>query len=192
MQRKSKIKLNIIVLLLSGIMFVVGSSITFSLFTSGSRFIANQKIAKFVFNAQKTDLIELPITNLNPGDKMEYTFQVANTLNSKRSEVTIDYQISIKTYHFMPLDIELFKIEDKQESKILTCNENYSRNIDNQLLCNGNIQTLNHDIDKLDEYKLKIKFPEIYNEEYYTELVDYIDIDISSWQATGGPIKDEG
>lgn len=192
MQRKSKIKLNIIVLLLSGIMFVVGSSITFSLFTSGSKFIANQKIAKFVFNAQKTDLIELPITNLNPGDEMEYTFQVANTLNSKRSEVTIDYQISIKTYHFMPLDIELFKIEDKQESKILTCDETYSRNIDNQLLCNGDIQTLNHDIAKLDEYKLKIKFPEKYNEEYYTELVDYIDIDISSWQATGGPIKDEG
>ena len=82
MQKKSKIKLNIIVLLLSGIMLVVGSSITFSLFTSTTKFIANQKVAKFIFNAEKTDLIELPITNLNPGDEVEYKFQVANNIDS--------------------------------------------------------------------------------------------------------------
>lgn len=191
MHKKSKIKLNIIVLLLSGIMLVVGSSITFSLFTSTTKFIANQKVAKFIFNAEKTDLIELPITNLNPGDEVEYKFQVANNIDSKHSEVTINYYMVIKTYHFMPLDIELYKVEGKDETKLLKCDETYSRNKDNQLLCNIDIQTLTHNESQMDEYKLKIKFPSDFNDEIYTELVDYIDIDINSWQATGVKLEDE-
>ena len=35
-----------------------------------------------------------------------------------------------------------------------------------------------------DDFKIKISFPEAYNNLEYTELVDYIDIDISSWQKT--------
>lgn len=184
MQRKNKIKLNIIVMLICGIIIILGSGITYSLFSSSSRLIANQKVARFIFEAKKTDLIELPITNINPGDKTEYRFQVANTLDSKQSEVTINYQMIIKTYHFMPLDIELYKIEDGEEKKILTCDETYSRT-DNQLICNTEIQTLNHNIAKMDDYKLKMTFPAKYNDENYTELVDYIDIEINSWQVTG-------
>lgn len=186
MLKKNKIKLNIIVMLIFGILIIFGSGITFSLFTSSSKLIANQQVAKFVFEAKKTDLIELPITNINPGDNVDYSFQVANTLESKSSEVTINYQMIIKTYHFMPLDIELYKIEDGEEIKILTCDENlYSRNADNQLLCNTEIQTMSYDISKMDDYKLKMNFPSIYNDEQYTELVDYIDIEINSWQVTG-------
>ena len=186
MLKKNKIKLNIIVMLIFGILIIFGSGITFSLFTSSSKLIANQQVAKFVFEAKKTDLIELPITNINPGDKVDYSFQVANTLESKSSEVTINYQMIIKTYHFMPLDIELYKIEDGEEIKILTCDEKlYSRNADNQLLCNTEIQTMSYDTSKMDDYKLKMNFPSIYNDEQYTELVDYIDIEINSWQVTG-------
>lgn len=191
MHKKSKVKLNIIVLLISGIMLVVGSSITYSLFTSSTKFVANQKVAKFIFNAKKTDTIELPITNLNPGDEIEYKFEVANNINSKRSEVTINYYMTIKTYHFMPLDIELYKVDGNVEERILKCDETYSRNQDNQLLCNMDIQTLSHNEAEMDKYKLKIKFPAIYNTENYTELVDYIDIDINSWQATGVKLDEE-
>ena len=31
-------------------------------------------------------------------------------------------------------------------------------------------------------YKLRISFPEEYNDEIYSNLVDYIDIEIKSWQ----------
>ena len=120
MLKKNKIKLNIIVMLVCGIILIFGSGITYSLFTSSSRLIANQKVAKFIFEAKKTDLIELPITNINPGDETEYTFQVANSLNSKQSDVTINYQITIKTYHFMPLDIE-FVNSDTRSACIGVC-----------------------------------------------------------------------
>lgn len=183
MLKKNKTKLNVIVALICGIVIICGSGITYSLFTSNSKLVVNQRVAKFVFNAKKTDLIELPITNLNPGDATDYTFQVANTKNSKQSEVTINYQIILKTFHFMPLSIELYKVENGQENKILTCDETYSRNEDNQLLCNTEVQSLSHDSEKLDNYKLKIVFPSEFNTENYTELVDYIDIEIKSWQA---------
>lgn len=185
MLKKNKIKLNIIVMLVCGIILIFGSGITYSLFTSSSRLIANQKVAKFIFEAKKTDLIELPITNINPGDETEYTFQVANSLNSKQSDVTINYQITIKTYHFMPLDIELYKVENDEEIKLLTCDETYYGRSDNQLICNTEIQKMSHNTAKMDDYKLKMTFPAKFNDENYTELVDYIDIEINSWQVTG-------
>jgi hypothetical protein len=36
-----------------------------------------------------------------------------------------------------------------------------------------------------DRYTLKLTFPKKYNSEVYSDLVDYIDIDINSWQSTG-------
>ena len=71
MKQDKKSKLKIIVMLVTSIVLICGSGITYSLFTSSSKLVANQKIAKFVFNAAKTDVIELPISNLNPGEKAE-------------------------------------------------------------------------------------------------------------------------
>ena len=36
-----------------------------------------------------------------------------------------------------------------------------------------------------DDYELKVEFDEKYNEEEYSDLVDYIDIEIKSWQKVG-------
>ena len=119
MKLNKKTRLKIIVMLVSSIVLICGSGITYSLFTSSSRLVANQKIAQFVFNATKTDVIELPITNLNPGAKSEYKFQVTNNIDNKRSDVTIKYQMTIKTFHFMPLEINLYK--ENEEPPLLTC-----------------------------------------------------------------------
>lgn len=185
MKLKKKVRLKIIIMLVCAIVLVCGSGITYSLFTSDAKLIANQKIAKFVFNATKTDLIELPIADLNPGDSVDYTFKVTNTLDTDTSEVTINYQMTIKTYHFMPLEIKLYKVEDDEEILVLTCDETYSRNEDNQLVCNTEKQTMSHNHKVQDEYKLEVIFPDEYNSEVYTDLVDYIDIEIKSWQTTG-------
>jgi len=183
-----KTRLKIIVMLVSSIVLICGSGITYSLFTSSSRLVANQKIAQFVFNATKTDVIELPITNLNPGAKSEYKFQVTNNIDNKRSDVTIKYQMTIKTFHFMPLEINLYK--ENEETPLLTCEES-SRNTDNEVVCNTEVQTMDYKLNATDNYKLVIEFPEEYNDDSYTDLVDYIDIEIKSWQAIGGEVKNE-
>ncbi len=184
MKLNKKTRLKLIVMLASSIVLICGSGITYSLFTSDSKLVANQKIAKFVFNATKTDIIELPISNLNPGSKSEYTFQVTNNIDNKRSDVSIKYQMIIKTFHFMPLEIKLYKVTNKEEL-ILSCDESYSRNSDNELVCNAAIQTMEYELNKTDNYKLVVEFPEAYNDDTYTELVDYIDIEIKSWQSSG-------
>ena len=188
MKVSKKTRLKIIVMLVSSIVLICGSGITYSLFTSSSRLVANQKIAQFVFNATKTDVIELPITNLNPGAKSEYKFQVTNNIDNKRSDVTIKYQMTIKTFHFMPLEINLYK--ENEETPLLTCEES-SRNTDNEVVCNTEIQTMDYKLNATDNYKLVIEFPEEYNDDSYTDLVDYIDIEIKSWQAIGGEVKNE-
>ena len=188
---KFRKKTRLIVLLITTIILICGTGITYSLFTSSATLVTNQKIATFVFNTQKTDVIELPITNLNPGDKTNYTFKVTNTLDNKKSEVTINYSMTIKTYHFMPLEIVMYKIENEQDKMIIKCDETYSRNKENQLLCNTPVQIMKHSQSVQDNYKLEIIFPEEYNSEVYSELVDYIDIEINSWQTTGEQVNYE-
>lgn len=179
------VKKKIIIIIVCVFILLCGTGITYSLFTSNSNLIANQKIAQFIFNATKTDSIELPIVNFNPGDEpIEYTFEVANNLEQKKSEVTINYQIIIKTYHFMPLDIKLYK--EGVEEAIITCDETYSRDEkSNQIIYNTDIQKMIHDNEVTDKYKLELVFPKKYNSAVYSGLVDYIDIDINSWQSTG-------
>ena len=180
-----KTRLKLIIMLICAIIMVCGSGVTYSLFTSESNLVANQKIAKFIFYAQKTDLIELPISDLKPGDKVDYTFKVANTLDNKKSDVTISYKIIMKTYHFMPLNINLYKVEDDKETLIITCDESISRT-DNQILCNTDTQhMMSHNKEVQDNYRLEVEFPKKYNTEAYTELVDFIDIEIKSWQTIG-------
>ena len=188
MKVNKKTRLKIIVMLISSIVLICGSGITYSLFTSSSKLVANQKIAQFVFNATKTDVIELPIANLNPGAKSEYKFQVTNNIDNKRSDVTIKYQMTIKTFHFMPLEINLYK--ENEETPLLTCEES-SRNTDNEVVCNTEVQTMDYKLNATDNYKLVIEFPEEYNDDTYTDLVDYIDIEIKSWQAIGEMVNDE-
>jgi hypothetical protein len=144
-----------------------------------------QDVAKFVFNAQSLDQIQLPLIDLNPGSTKEYTFAVSNNYAGTLSDVTIEYQMTIETYHLIPLVIELYKMNGETEELILTCDENYTRNSENELICNSSTQEMGYSTLKLDNYKLKVTFPNQYNGEAYSDLVDYINIEIKSSQKTG-------
>ncbi len=167
-----------------GFLNILLIGVTYSFFNSESTLFANQDIAKFVFEAEETNSISVPITDLNPGDSTSISFEVTNNVDEVVSQVTINYQCIIKTYHLMPLEIKLFKTGSVEEL-ILTCDESYSRDGDNQLVCNSLIQEMPYDNKILDSYRLDVKFPEAYNDDDYSDLVDYIDIDIRSWQDIG-------
>ena len=84
----------------------------------------------------------------------------------------------------MPLDIKLYK--EGIEEPVLICDDGFSRDeATNQLLCNSGIQKMVHNDKVTDKYTLELTFPAKYNSEVYANLVDYIDIDINSWQSTG-------
>ncbi len=177
---KRKYKIIIIVLVVALVAF--GAGITYSLFRSDNIITGDQGIAKFIFNAERLDELELPISNLNPGDESVYPFSISNSSSESTSNVTVEYQMTLKTYHFVPLIIELYKIVDEQEQRILTCDETYTRSSTNELLCNTPIEEMTYSSNVLDNYKLKIKFSSEYNSSEYAGLVDYLNIEIRSWQ----------
>lgn len=176
MKRKIYIVLSLVLLLL------FFSGITYSLFHSNTSLNSNnQGLANFVFNAENLDSISLNLDDLKPGTTLEYEFSVANNELEKISDVTIEYQLKIKTYHFIPLNIDLYKITDKEE-KVGNCDEKYTRDSDNQLICNMPIEQMSRNTNAKDNYKIVISFPAEYSGIEYSNLVDFIDIEIDSWQ----------
>ena len=85
----------------------------------------------------------------------------------------------------MPLNIKLYKGTNSTDP-LLTCDESQgSRDkTTNQLICNSSVQKMLHSQKIDDTYKLIVNFPEEYKSEIYSDLVDYIDIEIKSWQST--------
>ena len=159
------------------------TSVTYSFFNSATESKpANQGIASFVFNAEKVDKIELDLNGLVPGEEREYNFSITNSKDEKISDVTIEYQLNIKTYHFIPLNISIYSVVDEKEELVGTCDEKSGRNELNELVCNMPIKTLNKSELEKENYKMKIIFPAEYNDISYSNLVDYINIEIESWQ----------
>ena len=178
-------KKKIIIAFVIVIMILFISGIAYSKYkSSASLTVTNQFLAKFIFEAEETDSISLPLTSINPGDEEIYKFSVTNNKDNKRSNVDIEYSINLETFHFMPLEIKLYKISKDKEELILNCDESYSRDAANKLICNSPSFTLKYSEDELDDYKLVVKFSEEYNSLEYTNLVDYIDINIKSYQKT--------
>ena len=82
------------------------------------------------------------------------------------------------TPHFTPLNIELYKGEDL----VMSCDETYSRNDNNELVCNSPVQELLCDEDYLDDYTLRVTFDSNYDSDVYSNLIDYINLEIKSYQ----------
>ena len=57
-----------------------------------------------------------------------------------------------------------------------------ARNTNNELVCAMPLGTLENDKKQTDDYKLVITFPSEYNDVSYSNLVDYLNIEIESWQ----------
>lgn len=175
-----KRKIYIVLLLVVFVMFFSG--ITYSLFHSSTSLNSNnQGLANFVFNAEDLDSITLNMADLKPGAVLEYEFSVKNNESQKVSDVTIEYQLKIKTYHFIPLNIELYKFNEKYDY-IGKCDEKYTRDSKNQLVCNMPVEQMDKNKNTTDKYKIVVSFPSEYNDIKYANLVDFIDIEVDSWQ----------
>lgn len=178
-----KMKYRILVILTVLIMFTTYYGLAYSFFNSDSTLNQSDKnIAKFIFNSESLDQFQSSLVDLYPGDNKEYAFSVSNSNSESRSDVTVEYQMTFKTYHFIPLIMELYKLNGVTEELILTCDETFSRNDQNELVCDAPIQELGYSSEGLDNYKLKVKFPNEYNDAIYSDLADYLNIELKSWQ----------
>ena len=179
MKRKILISLFIIFFI------VLSSGVTYSAFNSQNNINVNQKLAKFIFETNVLDNMEIQIDDLVPGDTKEYSFSVTNT-DKVSSDVSLNYQLSIKTFHFIPLKIELYKLNGSDENLILDCNESFSRNVNNELVCNTDVLLMENSNSVNDNYILKLVFLSEYNGLEYMNLSDFINVEINSWQSVEG------
>ncbi len=175
-------KYKIIITLIILSFLVVGYGLTFSVFNSNTSFNSNVNIAKFIFNTESLDEFQLALNGIKPGDIREYAFSVNNSNPENISEVTVEYVILLRTYHFIPLNIELYKIVDETEELVMTCDETYIRNESNELVCGTELQELGFSETSIDNYRLKLEFSSEYDSSNFSNLMDYIDIEIKSWQ----------
>lgn len=170
---KKKIIIVIILLLL------LGFKVTYSVYTNNSKTLTNLSFANFIVDTKRQDHIDLDLSTLNPGDDITFNFSISNGLEENVSDVSIVYNIIIKTMHFMPLDIKLYDIND---NLIMSCDETYKRNTDNELVCMTDDIELLFSKNEQHDYYLKIDFPVEYNSYEYSSLVDYLNIQIKSSQ----------
>ena len=169
----------VMMLLIIIVFFILSLGLTYSYFNSNSNLnTVDQRLARFVFDTETLDRLELPLIDLTPGVINSYDFSISNTSGDITSDVTIEYELTILTPHFAPLIIELYK----DDELVLSCDETYSRNDNNELVCNSDIQELSHDLEYTDNYILKVTFDSDYDDWVYSNLIDYINIEIKSYQ----------
>ena len=179
-------KKKIILILLVAYFLIFGVNTTYSMYNSNSDSKVELSFAKIIFNNESIDSLSLPINDLVPGESIEYKFMVSNNKDDLRSEINIGYSIAIETYKIVPVNIELYNTDTNEI--IINCNEeNFERNTENKLICDTPDFDLDFNNDETDNYTLKISFNkyndnnEIWSEEY-SDLIDFVDIKINSWQ----------
>jgi len=172
-----------VTIIIALIILILGIGITYSLFFSGARLASgDQNIAQFVFNSEDMSNISIPLIDLIPGDSKDYFFQVSNTDAGLTSEVTIEYQIIIKTYHIVPFEIKLYRVGPIEDEFLIQCDETFTRNTSNELVCKAPVGEMVYSLNVANDYRLNVEFPTEYNDEMYADLVDFIDLEIRSWQ----------
>ncbi len=182
-------KYKILGVLFGTLLLTLSFGLVYSAFhTTGKLNSENLGVAKFIFNTDIKDKLDFPLIDLKPGDIKEYDFSVCNSNENNISEVSMEYEIIISTYHLIPLDLLLYKLDGEEEEEILRCEEgeNFSRNEVNYLVCKTPSRNLSHNQEVVDSYKLRIQFKENYHDEIYSELVDFINMEVKSWQKLKG------
>lgn len=182
---KSKYKTLIIIIAL--LIFMTGIGITYSMFRANSTLNSSDvNVAKFIVNAESLNELNISLLDLTPGMNNNYLFSVGNSLVDNTSDVTLEYKVLIKTYHFVPITIKLYKIVDEEDVLVIDCNEQdfTERNELNELVCSSETFELAHTNPDVNNYKLEITFPIENNDSEYSDLVDYINIELESSQKT--------
>lgn len=177
-------KYKILLILLVLILLILGFGLTYSFFYSSSKLDSNEKdIAKFIFNVEDYNEFDIPLIGLTPGDIEEYSFSISNNYSGEISDVLVEYQITIKTYNFIPLIIELYAIDALEEAELIfICDETYDRDLQNAIVCVSPIQEMGYTEEEINNYKIRVEFDSDYSDEIYSGLVDYIYVEINSSQ----------
>lgn len=144
------------------------------------------EVAVYLFETSVKN-IPIEIESLSPSDEpYVYSFTVSNNDGKNISEVSIEYDLYVKTTTNLPLQYELYLNEDYTSNNATNLFENeeliqdeygtYYRKV------SINTRYFGYEQMETDRYTLLITFPKIYNSEKYQNLIESIELYIDSRQ----------
>ena len=170
---KKRILIIAIMLMLISVM-----GITYSLYTNMTKKNVPISLASFSVGVEKTPSLDINIGDLEPGSVNSYNFSILNNIDEEMSDVSITYNIILKTGNYIPLDIKLYD----SENNVLFTSSDGVRTEDEELLLKSSDIVMPYSRSVKNDYRLEVVFPEEYSGEEYSGLIDYINLTIEASQ----------
>lgn len=165
--------------LIIAIMFMLISvtGITYSLYTNIMKKSVPISLASFSVGVEKMPTLDINLSDLEPGSINRYNFSILNNVDEAMSDVAITYNIILKTGNYIPLDIKLY---DSSNNLLFSSNDGVRTN--DELLLKSDDIIMPYSKNVKNDYSLVVEFPEEYDGEEYSGLVDYINLTIEAIQ----------
>ena len=175
-----KLEIAIFFILLVTLCFLI--PFTLARFRTEARGDAPVDIAFYLLNDTYTHQ-NITLSEMKPGDESSYTFSVSNTDGTNRSEVTLDYEIVIRTTTNLQLEYELEEIVSGVENDVILTSSNISDEYGTYFKeIKTSSVTFEYDDDETKLYKLTIKYPSSLKNHKNQGICESIEIKILSKQ----------
>ena len=158
-------------------MLISVTGITYSLYTNMIKKEVPISLASFSVGVERKTTLDIDLSDLEPGSINRYDFSVLNNIDESMSDVSISYNIVLKTGNYIPLEIKLYDSSDN----VLLDSKNGTITDDALVLKTEDI-VMPYSKSVKNDYSLEVVFPEEYSGEEYSGLVDYINLTIEAGQ----------
>ena len=158
-KKNNRLKLEIAILLILLAMLCFLIPFTLSRFRTEARGNAPIDIAFYLLNDTYTRQ-NITLDEMKPGDEKSYTFSVSNTDGTNRSEVTLDYEILIRTTTNLQLEYELDEITTGTDLDVVLSSNTVTDDDGTYFKeIKTSSETFAYTSDQTKLYKLTIKYP---------------------------------
>lgn len=185
---KMKLRKNLkkLIIIIICIIIIISIYKTFSKYQSNSTGEGDIDVAFYIVKEGFQNM-SLSLNAIEPRQEpYVYTFTIANTDGTNRTETDLEYDLEIKTTTNLPLTYELYMNENYNSSgatNIIRRNTvitdeygTYFRTI------TTDTENFGYQIDQINTYNLVVYFPEIYKSINYQNIIEGITINVNSKQ----------
>lgn len=181
-RNNNRLKIEIVIFLILLAILCLLIPFTLARFRTEARGDAPIDVAFYLLDDTYTHQ-NITLDEMIPGDEKSYTFSVSNTDGTNRSEVTLEYELLIRTTTNLPLQYELYEVVSGSDtnavssSNIVTDDDGtYFREI------KTSSKTLDYNSDQTKLYKLTVKYPAAQKDHKYQGVCESIEINVLSKQ----------
>ena len=181
-RKNNRLKLEIIILLILLVMLCILIPFTLARFRTEARGDASIDIAFYLLNDTYTHQ-NITLDEMKPGDEKSYTFSVSNTDGTNRSEVTLDYEIVIRTTTNLQLEYELDEIVSGVDNDVILSSNTISDEYGTYFKeIKTSSETFEYTDDETKVYKLTVKYPSSLKSHRNQGICESIEINVLSKQ----------